>query len=159
MLTLPSGRPTSISVAALWARPAQCGWNELLTTDRSAAIDFYMAVLGMESGEVAEAMEYPMLRAGGAEVAGVLQITPEMGEIRPFWIAYFGVDDVEATVAQAESVGATVYVPPTDIVKEEGEVAVGRFAHLGDPQGAALRHIAGPAIASQGLTGYRTAGT
>ena len=116
---------------------AMC-WNELLTTDRSAAIDFYMAVLGMESGEVAEAMEYPMLRAGGAEVAGVLQITPEMGEIRPFWIAYFGVDDVEATVAQAESVGATVYVPPTDIVKEEGEVAVGRFAHLGDPQGAAF---------------------
>ena len=54
---------------------AMC-WNELLTTDRSAAIEFYMAALGMERGEVAGPMDdYAMLKAGGAEVVGVMEIT------------------------------------------------------------------------------------
>ena len=38
-------------------------WNELMTTDRAAAIKFYVDVLGMERGESAEAMDYPMLDA------------------------------------------------------------------------------------------------
>ena len=116
---------------------AMC-WNELLTTDRAAATEFYISVLGMERGEVAEPMDYVMLRAGGTEVVGVMQITPDMGQLPPRWNVYFGVDNVDAAVAQGLSVGATVYVPPTDIVKEEGQPAVGRFAHLADPQGAAF---------------------
>ncbi len=114
---------------------AMC-WNELLTTDRAAAIDFYLATLGMERGEVMGPMEYAMLKAGGTEVAGVMQITPEMGEFPPHWSVYFGVDDADATVAQAQSLGATIYVPPTDIIPGEGQQAIGRFASLADPQGA-----------------------
>ena len=113
-------------------------WNELLTTDSVAAIDFYIAVLGMERGEVALAMDYPMLRAGGTEVVGISQINPDMGELPPYWVAYFGVDNLDATVAQSQSLGATVFIPPADIVKEEGQPPVGRFAHLADPQGAAF---------------------
>ena len=114
---------------------AMC-WNELLTTDRVAAVGFYQAALGIEPGEVMGPQQYAMLRAGGAEVAGVMQITPDMGEFPPHWSVYFGVDDVDATVAQAQSLGATVYVPGTDIVPEEGQPAIGRFATLADPQGA-----------------------
>ena len=113
-------------------------WHELLTTDRAAAIDFYQAVLGMARGEVALAMDYPMLRAGGTEVVGISQITPELGEFPPYWTVYFGVDNVDAIVAQAQSLGATVFIPPMDIVKEVGQPPVGRFAHLADPQGAAF---------------------
>ena len=114
---------------------AMC-WNELMTTDRDAAIEFYLNVLGMERGEVVEAMDYPMLRAGGTEVCGIGQITEEMGPVPPHWGVYFGVNDAAATVEQAQSLGATIYVPTTDIVKTEGESAVGRLAIMADPQGA-----------------------
>ena len=116
---------------------AMC-WNELLTPDRNAGIEFYVNTLGMERGEVMGPMEYAMLKAGGTEVAGVMQMTPEMGEFPPHWSVYFAVDNVDATVEQAESLGATVYVPGTDIVPVEGQPAIGRFAALGDPQGAAF---------------------
>ena len=113
-------------------------WHELLTTDREAAIDFYMAALGVERGNVMNEHEYAMISVGGTEVAGVMQITPEMGEFPPHWSVYFGVDDVDEAVAKAQSLGATVYVPGTDIVPFEGQPAIGRFAALGDPQGAAF---------------------
>ena len=111
-------------------------WNELLTTDRSAAVDFYCAALGTERGQVMQPHEYSMLNAGGTEVAGVMQITPEMGVFPPHWTVYFGVENADEAVAKAQSLGATVYVPPTDIVPSEDQPAIGRFAALGDPQGA-----------------------
>ena len=111
-------------------------WNELLTTDRSAAVDFYVAALGVEPGEVMQPHEYAMLQAGGVNVAGIMQITPDMGEFPPHWTVYFGVDSADETVAKAQSLGASVFVPPTDIVPFEGQPPIGRFASLADPQGA-----------------------
>ncbi len=116
---------------------AMC-WNELLTTDRNAAIDFYIAALGVERGEVMQPTEYAMILAGGENAAGVMQITPEMGEFPPHWTVYFGVEDADASVAKAQALGATVYVPATDIVPLEGQPPIGRFAALGDPQGASF---------------------
>ena len=113
-------------------------WNELLTTDRNAGIEFYVNALGMERGEMIETIDYAFLNAGGSGVAGVIQITPEMGQFPPHWSVYFGVDDTDAAVAKAQSLGATVYVPPTDIVPAEGQPAIGRFAALADPQGASF---------------------
>ena len=90
-------------------------WNELVTSDSTSAIEFYEGVLGIERGITMGPMDYTLLRAGGNEVAGVLQITEDMGPIPPHWAVYFGVDDVDETVAKAQSLGADVYVPPTDI--------------------------------------------
>ena len=53
----------------------------------------------------------------------------------PTWGAYVTVDDVEATVAQAEKLGGKICIPPTDIP------TVGRFAVIQDPQGAMLSVI------------------
>ena len=114
-------------------------WHELLTTDNAAALEFYKAVLGLEQFQVPESQwEYLMLRAGETEVAGVMQITPEMGEFPPHWSVYFGVENADEAVARAQSLGATVYVPATDIAPFEGQPPIGRFAALGDPQGAAF---------------------
>lgn len=111
-------------------------WSELMTTDQEGALDFYAAALGMERGPVMGPMNYAMLRAGDTEVAGVMQITPEMtaqnGEFPPHWSVYFMVEDVDAKAAQAEELGGRVIVPPTDIPD------IGRFATLLDPQGAAF---------------------
>ncbi len=116
--------------------PGAMCWSELLTTDREAGIEFYSKVLGMERGFVMQPTEYAILKAGGADVAGVMQITADMGEFPPHWTVYFGVNDVAATVEQAQSLGATVYVPPTDIAEAEGQPPLGCFAAMADPQGA-----------------------
>ena len=118
--------------------PGAMCWNELMTTDREAALEFYINVLGLERGWVVAATEYATLRADGTEVCGVMQLTPEMGEVPPFWTAYFQVADLDATVEQAQALGASIRVPPTDIIPFEGQPAIGRFAALADPQGAAF---------------------
>ena len=111
-------------------------WHELLTTDRAAAVDFYSSALGVEQGEVMQPLQYAMLRAGGEDVAGVMQITPDMGEFPPHWSVYFGVENADETAARAQSLGATIFVPPTDIVPVEGQPPIGRFSAMADPQGA-----------------------
>ena len=65
-------------------------------------------------------------------LGGVMQLPAEAQEAGApsHWIAYASVADVDATVARAQELGATVHVPGTDIP------TVGRFAVLADPQGA-----------------------
>jgi predicted enzyme related to lactoylglutathione lyase len=45
-------------------------------------------------------------------------------------MAYFQVDDVDASASKAKEMGATLYMPPTTM---EG---VGRMSVIADPQGA-----------------------
>lgn len=118
--------------------PGAMFWHELLTTDQSAALEFYVATLGVERGPVMEQNQYHMLNAGGTEVAGVMQITTDMGEFPPHWSVYFGVENTDESVAKAQSLGATVFVPATDIVPFEGQPPIGRFSTMADPQGAAF---------------------
>ena len=112
--------------------PGSIIWNELLTTGKEDALAFYESVVGLERGETMGPMDYTLVRAGGTEVAGFMQMTPEMGEFPPHWSVYFAVANVDATVAQAQSLGGTVIVPAQDIP------GVGRFAGLLDPQGASF---------------------
>ena len=80
-------------------------------------------------------MTYTMFRApGGPEgpegmTAGMMQ--SPMPEHPPAWLSYVLVDDVAATLAKAESLGATV-------VKETTELPMGTLAVFTDPQGAAF---------------------
>ena len=110
--------------------PGALTWNELVTTNSGEAQNFYSAVLGVEIAEGPGG--YTLLRVDGTEVAGIMEITPQMGPVPPHWMAYFCVADVDASTKQAESLEATVLVPPTDIP------GVGRFSALQDPQGAAF---------------------
>ena len=112
--------------------PGAITWNELMTSDPAAAIPFYSDLLGLEQAGTMGETDYKLLKVGDTEVAGVMQITPEMGPVPPNWMVYFAVDDVDATVAKAQSLGANVLVPGMDIPE------VGRFATLTDPQGAAF---------------------
>jgi len=65
----------------------------------------------------------------------MMQIQPDMGAMPPNWGVYFAVDDCDAMVQKATSLGTRTYMPPTDIPN------VGRFAVLADPQGAAFNII------------------
>jgi predicted enzyme related to lactoylglutathione lyase len=117
--------------------PGAMTWNELLTTDSHAATEFYLDLLGMERGQTMGPMDYTLLRCEGVDVAGVMEITPDMGTFPPHWAVYFGVSDVDVTVSQAQTLGASVIVPGTDIPE------IGRFACLMDPQGAVFSVFTG----------------
>ena len=77
---------------------------------------------------------YTMLLAGPVPVAGLATlpaVTVAQGA-RPSWVGYVSVSDVDASVAQAKELGATVYRAPTDVA------GVGRYALIADPQGASI---------------------
>ena len=79
-----------------------------------------------------------MLQAGGTEVAGVMQITPEMGQFRLTGASTSGWK-ARTTPWRRLSRWARPYscLPPTSYLWE-GQPAIGRFASLADPQGAAF---------------------
>ncbi len=106
-------------------------WYELITPDAGAAERFYGNVLGwrFERMPATPEMDYRIALADRAGVAGLMQ-QPEGQEMPLRWLVYFGVEDVDRSVRDAEQAGASARVPPTDIPD------VGRFAFLADPQGA-----------------------
>ncbi|HKX28375.1 MAG TPA: VOC family protein [Blastocatellia bacterium] len=113
---------------------AMC-WNELATRDIAAAKSFYGKVFGWnavtnEAGPTTYTEFYLGAPKKSQGVGGMLQMTQEWGNIPPFWTIYFAVDDCDATVGKAQTLGAVVRVSPTDIPN------VGRFAVLVDGQGA-----------------------
>ena len=103
-----------------------------MTISAAEASAFYSAVLGVESAKMPGPVDYTLLRVGGTDVAGIMEITEQMGPIPPNWMVYFAVADVDASAAQAQSLGANILAPPMDIP------GMGRFASLMDPQGAAF---------------------
>lgn len=123
--------------ASLVNAPGSLCWNELMTTDSDKAGDFYAGLFGWgKDVQNFGPMQYTMFTNGGRPTAGMLQITPEMGNIPPNWLAYFAIDDCDATVQKASDLGANVMKPADDIP------GIGRFAILTDPQGAAFAIIA-----------------
>ncbi len=122
--------------AALVNAPGSLCWNELMTPATNTAADFYTGLFGWgKDVQNFGPMEYTMFTQGGRPTAGMLQITPEMGNIPPNWLVYFAVDDCDAKVQKATELGATVMKPADNIP------GIGRFAILTDPQGAAFAII------------------
>jgi len=108
-------------------------WNELLTTDPDAAAGFYAKVVGWKVQPYEHDRAYRLWTMGRSPMGGLMRLPEEarrMGE-PPRWMPHVAVSDVDQTVQRARGMGARVHAPPRDI-------APGRFAVLGDPQGAAF---------------------
>lgn len=116
--------------ATLVREPGTLFWNELITDAPIAALAFYQAVLGVThtSVEMAPGQHYHLLKVDETDVGGCTP--PPMPGVPNHWTVYFGVADVEATVAQANKLGGRTLVEPFEIP------SVGRCAVLSDPQGA-----------------------
>jgi len=117
-------------------------WYELLTSDPAAAEGFYGAVFGWRARPAGGApVEYRIFGTGEADVAGLMAIPADAASagMRPRWLGYIGVDDVDASAAEILRAGGAQHVPPTDIP------GVGRFALVADPQGAAFYLMRGAA--------------
>jgi len=64
----------------------------------------------------------------GRTVGGMLEMTPEWGQIPPHWMTYFAVTDTDRAASRATELGGSVGAPPFD-------TAFGRIAVLSDPAG------------------------
>lgn len=114
-------------------------WYELMTPDPAAVAPFYRATLGWEIPAEGHPMpngsEYrEIARSGGGFAGGVLLLSEEMAThgARPAWFTYFNVQDVDAAVARAVTLGGAVHMAPMTM---DG---VGRMAMVADPQGASF---------------------
>ena len=116
--------------------PRTLCWNELVTFDEQAAIEFYTSLFGWKAQALPmESMSYTVFQNGERPAGGCMKITPSMGPVPPHWLVYFAVEGCDEMVEKAKSAGGTVLVQPTDIPR------IGRFSVLQDPQGAAFAVI------------------
>jgi predicted enzyme related to lactoylglutathione lyase len=111
-------------------QPGALAWNDLATTDPQGAQRFYAELFGWEFALVtAEPFRYWTVSNGGSSNGGMMALGPGMENDPPHWRAYFGVDDVDASLQTARANGGQVVVGPIT-------VPAGRFAAATDPQGA-----------------------
>ena len=110
-------------------------WYELMTTDVEAAKAFYTKVVGWGTRDASmPGRAYTLFTVGEASVSGLMNLPEDarkMG-VKPSWMGYVGVDDVDATADRIKRLGGAVYVPPTDIPN------ICRFSVVADPQTATL---------------------
>lgn len=108
-------------------------WYDVMTTDTAAAATFYGAVVGwgVQDSGVPDS-DYTLFTVDGRGVAG-LMATPEDARkagIKPRWMGYVAVDDVDLAATQLVEAGGTVHRAPIEVP------GVIRFAVVADPQGA-----------------------
>lgn len=110
-------------------------WAENMTNDLEKSKKFYQDFFAWTGTEMdmGEAGTYHMLGLSPeAPSCGMMPISPEMGPIPPHWLAYFLVDDLDATLARATGLGAVEVLSTTPLPGGS------RFAVYADPQGAHL---------------------
>jgi len=106
-------------------------WFELMTNDVSAAKIFYSALLGWTIHDMPmEDMTYNLIKVDNNDVAGMMSMPPDSGEMPPTWGIYITVKDVDGTASKAKELGGKILVEPRNIPD------VGRFCVIQDPQGA-----------------------
>ena len=116
-------------------------WNELQTSDEKAAIGFYTELIGwrtfqlsgLDSLKPADQAQpvYTVWMKGWNQAGGMMQLNGEMEtQLRPAWLPFIAVDDVDACAERAVELGGAILRPPFDVENS------GRFAVLRDPQGA-----------------------
>jgi hypothetical protein len=123
----------------LTERRGAFAWYELLTTDASAARDFYGRVVGWQAQDASDApFPYTVFRAGTTEIGGLMELPPDarrMGAM-PRWVGYVDVDDIDGSVERLKRLGGAVFVPPTDS-------NIGRVSIVADPQTATFGMVGG----------------
>jgi predicted enzyme related to lactoylglutathione lyase len=125
---LEGGRPAPQGPAApvkTWV------WHELFTTDVEGAATFYQKLFGVRRRmvKVGDA-DHLLLQVDTIPVVGVLK-SPKP-EIRPHWLPFIRVADINAVIAKTTEMGGRVILAPRPDLRN-GTVAI-----IADPTGAAV---------------------
>ena len=93
----------------------RCSWNELATTDRQSAFEFYTNLLGWADGGVmpmGPAGDYQFLSQNGSAIGAIMTRADGMPAQ---WLFYFRVADIDAALAKVEGKGGTVVHGPAEV--------------------------------------------
>ena len=121
--------------AQLVNSPGTLTWNELSCPDFDATTAFYGGLFGWTFAPFEGSPEsYLLIQNGESGNGGIRPLQPP--DMPPHWLAYFGVEDLDASLAKLEELGGSKVTDPIDI-------GVGRIAVVRDPQGAAFAFYSG----------------
>ena len=103
---------------------------EIPAADQAASGEFYSELFGWKYQAFPE-LDYAMFEAEGGPGGGFPKVDGQM--VTPGSVmVYIGTDDIEASLAKAESLGGSTVVPKTEIPGQ------GWFAIFSDPTGNRL---------------------
>jgi uncharacterized protein len=108
-------------------------WYDLMTTDVEAAKEFYAEVVGWRVQDASTPeIPYILFTVAEAAVSGLMELSEDAKKMgmRPSWLGYVGVDDVDDTADRITKLGGAVHVPPTSLPN------ISRFSVAVDPQAA-----------------------
>ena len=91
-------------------------WYELMTTDMEAAKTFYAEVVGWGTQDASTlGIAYTLFTAGEASVSGLMDLSEDARKLglRPTWLGYVGVNDVDASADRIKQLGGS-RARPTD---------------------------------------------
>ncbi len=121
--------------AALVNAPGALVWNELASPDLDASTAFYSGLFDWTVAPFEGSPEpYLSIKNGDANNGGIRLLAPS--GVPPHWLAYFGVEDIDAALARIEELGGTKHAGPIDI-------QIAKIAVVADPQGAMFAIYAG----------------
>jgi predicted enzyme related to lactoylglutathione lyase len=120
--------------AGLFNEPGALAWNELVTRDVPAAMEFYGELLGWgwEPMKMPDGSEYHICRVKDRPSGGLMAMTAAYPpETPPHWATYFQVARVAESHPRALELGARELVPPE-------MTGMGPISVIQDPAGAVL---------------------
>ena len=104
-------------------------WNELITTDLTAAADFYREIAGWDLVAVTPGDNpYTVAKIDRMPIAGLFQ--PGTPPANSMWIVSFQTNDIDDSIVRVEALGGKVIHPANTMP------GVGRTAWVADPTGA-----------------------
>jgi predicted enzyme related to lactoylglutathione lyase len=110
-----------------------CAWNELVTSDQTAAFDFYGKLFGWQKGDalpMGPMGDYTFIMRRG-EMIGAIMNRQDSGQ-RPLWNYYFRVSGIDAAADRIKAGGGKITFGPMEV--PGGDWVVNAI----DPQGASL---------------------
>lgn len=126
--------PSLASQSGAVAKSGQVVWHDLITPDPAQARSFYGELLGWSFSD--SGSSYSVIRSGNEIVGGMVD-GRKLGA-RPrssLWLVGIGTGEMDATVKELRSKGATVRQEPTEVPER------GRTALIEDPEKALFQLI------------------
>jgi uncharacterized protein len=148
--------------AELYGEPGAITWAEVNTRDPAAVDAFYSSLFGVEPvawRDISEqfpddapadqtGMDYVVYNGadGGPMLSGRLALTADSGDVPPYWLIYFKVDDADRAADRVTAARGGVVVAPFD-------TPFGRITVVADPNGAVLG-LSAAAVADSRLASW-----
>jgi predicted enzyme related to lactoylglutathione lyase len=117
------------------AEIGEASWLELMTTDASAAMNFYNEVFGWQPSEALDMGpigKYQMFNRPHGMIGGMMNKPPEAANVPSNWQIYFRVPDIDAAVELIKANGGQILNGPVEVPGGD------RIVNAMDPQGAAF---------------------